>query len=256
MDVIRTEADRFAEVLGAADPAARCPTCSDWDATDLLWHLTDVHCFWAEILRTGAVTDEDVAVIEAAKPARPETVGELLARRDEATTALLSQLAELRDDEPRWSWWGPDQTVGFTRRMQTYEATFHRVDAELTARVPISPIAADVAAGAVDHCIDVMWGWMPPWAIYSPLATAAFAATDTDQVWTVELGHWDGVGPESGKSFDEPRAVRGAGSPDVTVVADSEQLARWAWSRRGEVAIDGSPTGRSALERLIANGIQ
>lgn len=52
-----------------------------------------------------------------------------------------------------------DQTVGFTRRMQTYEATMHRVDAELTAGLPVGPIAPDVAASAVDHAIDVMWGW-------------------------------------------------------------------------------------------------
>jgi hypothetical protein len=45
--------------------------------------------------------------------------------------------------------------------MQTYEATMHRVDAELTADLPTGPIAPDVAVGAVDHAVDVMWGWRP-----------------------------------------------------------------------------------------------
>lgn len=53
--------------------------------------------------------------------------------RERATTELVSQLNALDDSQPRWSWWEPDQTVGFTRRMQTYEATMHRVDAELIA---------------------------------------------------------------------------------------------------------------------------
>lgn len=255
--VIRTEADRFADVLGGADPKARCPTCPEWNAADLLWHLTEVHLFWAGILASGALTEEDVATVEQAKPARPDTVAEVLVLRDDATRSLLAELARLDDAEPRWSWWEPDQTVGFTRRMQTYEATLHRVDAELTAGVPIGPIPADVAVGAVDHCVDVMWGWMPDWATYEPLATAALTATDTGQSWTVEIGHWQGVGPESGNPFDQPRAVRGSGSsPDVTVAADAQQLALWAWTRGGQVHIDGTPAGRAALDELIANGIQ
>jgi len=54
---------------------------------------------------------------------------------------------------------GPDGRLH--RRMQTYEATMHRVDAELTADLPTGPIAPDVAVGAVDHAVDVMWGWRP-----------------------------------------------------------------------------------------------
>lgn len=255
--VIGTEAGRLAAVLGAADPAARCPTCPDWNAHDLLWHLTEVHLFWAGVLQSGARTDEDVAAIEQAKPVRPEELAGLLALREQATADLLAQLARLDDDEPRWSWWAPDQTVGFTRRMQTYEATFHRVDAELTAGRTVGPIAADVAAGAVDHCVDVMWGWMPDWATYEPLVTAAFDATDTGQSWTVEIGHWYGVGPESGNEFDEPRAVRGTGTATaVTVAASVEQLALWAWTRGGRVRTDGTQAGLDALDALIANGIQ
>jgi uncharacterized protein (TIGR03083 family) len=256
--VIRAEAGRFAELLGAADPEAHCPTCPEWNAADLLWHLTEVHLFWAGILRSGARTDEDVAAVEQAKPARPDGVAELLAMREQATGALLAELDRLDDVEPRWSWWAPDQTVGFTRRMQTYEATFHRVDAELTAGVSVGPIADDVAAGAVDHCVDVMWGWMPAWATYEPLATAAFDATDTGQSWTVEIGHWTGTGPESGNVFDEPRAVRGhsGDTASVTVAASAEQLARWAWTRGGQVRTDGTPAGLAVLDTLIANGIQ
>lgn len=81
--------------------------------------------------------------------------------RRQATADLISVLAELDDAQPRWSWWEPEQTVGFTRRMQTYEATMHRVDAERAAGLEPGPIAGDVAAGAVDHCVDVMWGWLP-----------------------------------------------------------------------------------------------
>jgi uncharacterized protein (TIGR03083 family) len=257
ISVIRREADRFADVLASTPPGDRCPTCPDWNAADLLWHLTEVHSFWAGILSTDARTEADMQAVENAKPARPDTIADMLPLRERATAALLEQLAELDDAAPRWTWWDADQTVGFTRRMQTYEATMHRVDAELTAGLPITPIGDGVAAGAVDHCVDVMWGWMPDWATYENLAVAEFVATDTGQRWSVQIGHWTGTGPESGKQFDVPRAVRAdGGEPTVTVSAPVQDLALWAWTRGGTVQTTGDADGMAAVQALIANGIQ
>lgn len=90
-----------------------------------------MHYFWAGVLARNARTEADLAAVEQTKPARPSATGDLLALREEATAALLDQLGSLDDAEPRWSWWPPEQTVGFTRRLQTHEATMHRVDAEL-----------------------------------------------------------------------------------------------------------------------------
>lgn len=52
-----------------------------------------------------------------------------------ATDLLLGQLARRADDEPAWFWFAADRTVGAIRRMQTHEATVHRVDAELAALI-------------------------------------------------------------------------------------------------------------------------
>jgi uncharacterized protein (TIGR03083 family) len=255
--IIRGEAQRFADVLAATSPEARCPTCPDWSVCDLLWHLTEVHYFWAGVLSQDVWTDADIEAVERAKPERPTAMSDLLALREQATTALLEQLDQLDDTEPRWSWWPPDQTVGFTRRMQTYEATMHRVDAELTARLPIGPIAPDVAAGAVDHAVDVMWGWKPEWATYETRAVVEFVAPDVEQRWLVEVGHWTGTGPESGTKFDQPRAVRAkAGNPTATVSAPVVDLALWAWTRAGSVAICGEPASVSALDAVVTHGIQ
>lgn len=261
LQVIETEASRLAEVLAQAEPAARVPTCPDWDATALLWHLTGVHRFWAQVLAQNPQTDEEVGALEQEDVPPPGTVAEILALRERATADLLAQLAVLADDEPRWSWWEADQTVGFTRRMQTYEATMHRVDAELAAGVAVTPIASDVAAGAVDHCVDVMWGWMPDWASYERLAVVELVATDTGARWLVEMGHWFGTGPESGNEFDMARATRaGEGAhATATVSATAEQLSRWAWNRapdEGAVHIEGTEAARAAVDRLIEQGIQ
>jgi uncharacterized protein (TIGR03083 family) len=245
--IIRTEAQRFADVLSTTAPDARCPTCPDWSASDLLWHLTKVHSFWAGVLSRDARTDADIEAVERAKPPRPAATSDLLALREHATTALLVQLRRLDDAEPRWSWWPPDQTVGFTRRMQTYEATMHRVDAELTAGVPIAPITAGVAAGAVDHAVDVMWGWLPDGATYEPRGVVEFVATDIGRRWLVEVGDWTGG----------PRAVRAsAGEPTATVRAVVADLALWAWTRGGRVEISGDDASVEALDAVVANGMQ
>lgn len=260
IDTIERESERFAAVLTDADPAARVPTCPEWSAADLLWHLTEVHLFWGAVLARAPQSDAEVGEIEEGKPARPETVELMLPVRRDATAALVEQLRALPDDASRWSWWPADQTAGFTRRMQTYEATMHRVDAELAAGLTPSTIPADVAAGAVDHCVDVMWGWLPEWAAYEPLSVVELQATDTAQRWLVEIGHWTGVGPESGTAFDEMRAVRAdGGEAEATVVGTAEQLARWAWSRvpqEGSIQVAGSEEARAVVDRLIAAGIQ
>ncbi|MFK5635427.1 MULTISPECIES: maleylpyruvate isomerase family mycothiol-dependent enzyme [unclassified Ornithinimicrobium] len=255
--VIRTESQHLADVLATVPPSARVPSCPEWDAGDLLWHLTEVHSFWAGILAGDVRTEDGVEAVEAAVPPRPPTTAEVLALRERATADLLAQLERLDDAEPRWSWWDADQTVGFTRRMQTYEATMHRVDAELTADLEVGTIAADVATGAVDHCADVMWATVPEWATEEQLAVVALVADDTQDRWLVDVGRWTGTGPESGTEFDWPFARRSTGgAPTVTVTGSVQDLALWAWGRGGSVQVEGSRPGVEAVDALIAHGIQ
>ena len=249
LGIIDTESARFAAALAGADPDGRCPTCPDWTAADLLWHLTEVHFFWAEILARRAISEDALPGIEASKPQRPNDIADMLTVREEATAQLLRQLAEREDAEPCWSWWPPDQTVGFTRRMQTYEATMHRVDAQLTAGLPVTPPAADVAAGAVDHAVDVMWGWLPDGASYEPAEVVQFIATDIERHWLVEVGSWRA---RDGSTW--PRAVRAdCGAPSSTISAPVADLALWAWTRGGTVRRSAES---ATVDALLAAGMQ
>lgn len=250
--IIDSESRRFADVLSSTDPASRCPTCPDWSATDLLWHLTEVHYFWAGILGQRVLSEAGIPAVEAAKPERPSAVADLLALREDATAKLVDQLTGRDDTDPCWSWWPPDQTVGFTRRMQTYEATMHRVDAELAAVVPTSPIAPEVAAGAVDHAVDVMWGWMPEHASAQSGAVVEFVASDTGARWLVDVGMWSAPSGDSA-----PRATRAdGGQPTATVTAPVGDLALWTWTRGGSVDITGEPRAVAALDALLTQGMQ
>jgi uncharacterized protein (TIGR03083 family) len=249
--IIATESRRLADALAGVAPGRGCPTCPEWTAADLLWHLTEVHFFWAGILARRITSDTELPVVERSKPARPASFDELFPLRERATDALLEQLESREDAEPCWSWWPADQTVGFTRRMQTYEATMHRIDAELTASSTVGPVADDVSAGAVDHAVDVMWGWMPAGAVHRPEGLVELIATDSGARWLVEVGAWTAPAGESG-----PRALRAdAGRSTATVAAPLADLALWAWTRGGAVRTDGDLATLGALDAVIAEGL-
>jgi uncharacterized protein (TIGR03083 family) len=252
LSIIDSESRRLAEVLSGVDPESRCPTCPDWTASDLLWHLSEVHFFWAAILERDVRSEADLPAVEAAKPQRPAAIADVLPLREQATAALVTGLRNRDDAEPLWSWWTPDQTVGFTRRMQTYEATMHRVDAELAAGLPVSPIAGDVAVGAVDHAVDVMWGWKPDAATYEATAVVEFVASDTGQRWLVEVGGWTSPGGDG----SGPMATRAtSGEPTATVTAPVVDLALWAWRRGGEATVSGRPESVAALNSVVTQGM-
>ena len=246
IDLLAREAKRFADVLGTVPAATPVPTCPGWDASDLLWHLTEVHYFWAGVLANGVTTEDGADTIHAAIPRRPTSIPEILSLRELATHELVGMLALLSDDEPRWSWWPPDQTVGFTRRMQTAEVVMHRIDAELTARAEVSPIAPDVAVGIVTHAVDVMWGWQPDETQFEALGVVEFVAHEGEH-WLVDVGRF-GAQPAALRAVD--------GHPSVTVRGTAEELARWAWGRRGRAHVEGVGPARSGLDAVVAHGIR
>jgi Mycothiol maleylpyruvate isomerase N-terminal domain len=62
------ESARFAEAVGTVPPSAAVPTCPDWNADDLLWHLGEVQWFWGAIVRDGVTTDDQVEKLRAERP--------------------------------------------------------------------------------------------------------------------------------------------------------------------------------------------
>ncbi|USQ77607.1 maleylpyruvate isomerase family mycothiol-dependent enzyme [Ornithinimicrobium cryptoxanthini] len=267
MAAIAGESERFLEAIQVADPGAQVPTCPDWTTDDLLWHLTEVHSFWAEILRSGARTDDDVEAVEAAKPGRPQDRGAAMALFREQTAALLAQLAERDDGAPAWFWLETAQNVGSTRRMQAHEATMHRVDAELTAGLASAPIDPDLAADGIVHAITVMWAWwstLPGFEFHPVGGDVTLAASDLDQAWQVQPGRWRGVG-QSGKEYDEPGVTladpsgadtTGTSPAAGSVTGTAEELMRWLWGRGPEPHLDGDPETLDALRSAQQAGMQ
>src|SRR6478672_708326 len=87
LDHIRRESARFRAVLADCDPSARVPSCPDWDAADLLWHLSEVQHFWAAMIIGRPQGPDDYS-----HPPRPETYAGLLDYFDAGSGALLEVL--------------------------------------------------------------------------------------------------------------------------------------------------------------------
>lgn len=257
------ESRRFSAVLAGVDPAVRVPTCPDWSSADLLWHLTEVQWFWGSIAGRPVIESADIELAEAEKPDRPAAYPELLTLFETARERLAAAVEDGSDDLPRWSW-AADRTLGFIRRRQAHEALIHRVDAELSAGVPVEPFDAALAADGVDELLRVMWAAMPGWASFSAGGgVIAIECTDTAHSWLIELGRMSGTSPKSGTTYDEPTiAMLGPGTrePDARVRARAGDLDRWLWNRdtadSAGIELTGSERELDGLAALIAGGVQ
>lgn len=256
---ILAETERFADVLAETEPSAPVPTCPDWTAADLLWHLTEVHAFWARVLSSGALSDADIEAVEEDKPERPTDADALFALLDSETANLVEQLDKRLDEQPAWSWFGTDQTVGFTRRMQVHEAVMHRVDAEGAAGVQLTAIDPEVAVDGVLHAIDVMfawWGTLPGFEFTPADSVVALTLTDVGRTVLLRPGRWRGVG-ESGKIYDEPGILRITDlTPDAAFAGTADEVDRWLWGRGPEPEADGDAAALDAVRAVVAEGIQ
>ncbi len=261
---LAAESARFLEVLAAADPSARVPTCPDWSADDLLWHLTEVQLFWASVGEGPVVDEAGLDAVEAGKPARPDDRDALLRLAEDATERLLAALRAGSPSTPAWSWHAPEQTLGFTMRRQAHEALVHRVDAELTAGVDLTVPDAALAADGVDELLRVMWG-LPDgdWATWTPSdRVVRVETTDTGHGWTLRLGRWSGTGPQSGREFDEATALvvdgDDAGAPAAVLRGRAADLDLHLWNRLPADPVErtGDPDALADLDEVRGAGVQ
>jgi uncharacterized protein (TIGR03083 family) len=236
---IRRESARFREVLTTCDPAARVPSCPDWTAADLLWHLTTVQHWWHAMITNRPQSAEEMGYTE---PERPEGYDSLLAAYDDTHTAFVTGLAAADPAEPAHSWSGDpaNHTVGFTYRRQAHEALIHRLDAELTAGT-VTPLDRELAADGVDEALDWMYGDLPPWGSFDPLPRfVEFRMSDAGtSVWT-QLGIFAGTSPGGDVYADEKdlHVVPAPGRPaEVVVEGDAAALDAWLWKRRDDAGI-------------------
>jgi len=249
---IRTESQRFLAVLGDVDPRAHVPSCPDWDAEDLLWHLAEVQWFWASVVE-GRL--QHVDGVEG--PDRPADRERLLSFMAEQSDRLVTVLGAADPTEQVYMW-AEDKAVGYIRRRQAHEALIHRLDAELAAGT-VTPLDPALASDGVHETLAVMFGGCPPWGTFTPSGTQVeVVAEDTGLVVPVALGRFTGTDPASGTAYDEPDVSVSAADPTApahaTVRGTADDLDAWLWHRRNDSLLhkDGDPGVLAAFTAVLA----
>lgn len=258
LTVIREESDRFRRAMLATSASTQVPTCPDWNADDLLWHLAEVQWFWGQIVLRGLTSADEV---EGLSPERPDGRAELVTFFDRASEDLVRGLSNADPAAAAWTW-APEQSVGFILRRQAHEALIHRLDAELTAGAS-TPIDADLAADGVDEALRIMYGGLPPWGSFTPLPgrTLRLETTDTGHTWFITLGTFTGTDPSDGVIYDEPdlsvHAADDGSAVASSVSGTAADLDCWLWHRPVATPIirSGDPTVLAELDTIIAPGI-
>ncbi len=260
LDHLARESARFALVLDGTSAQAQVPSCPDWNADDLLWHLGEVQWFWGSVVRQKIVTDDELERL--GRRERPVTRAGLREFYAMASTELGELLAASPPETPTWSW-ADDRTVGFIRRRQAHEALIHRVDAELTggSRTSMDPM---LSADGADEALRIMYhGTLPPWGSFAAdeARTIRVKSSDTGDSWFLTLGHFTGTDPDDQRSYDRA-AFRAAeadhgGPAAATIAGAAADLDCWLWHRPtlGPVERAGDEAVLSAFEAILASGV-
>ena len=222
---------RLREVAGG-DPATNVPSCPGWSVADLLYHVAVVYLHKVQSIRLG----------QAPEPWPPDLSGHApLDALDEAYADLAKTFAAHDASDPAFTWYDPDQTVGFWIRRMAQETVIHRRDAELAFGVPTSA-ADDLAKDGIDELLVIFVGWATTkWA--SEIADELAARKD-DTVLVDDFllrPTLEGVRVERGQDVDA--ALRVTGTPS--------SLLFWLWNRSAPtddaVVVDGD---QSVAERF------
>jgi len=238
LDHLDREYRLMAEALAAAAPEAGVPSCPDWTVVDLDSHVAHVFAHKVETIRAGAWP----------RPWPPATPPKL----DEAYAEMRAEFDARRPEEIALTFHDPDQTIAFWIRRMAQETVIHRVDAELAAGRPVTPIPADLAIDGIDELLTVFVAyasaaWPEDFAdVLRDADRRSVLVTTAGLAWTITAT------PDRIVIVSvDPETVAAA-----TVSGEPSEVYRWLWNRGGEVTIDGDRALAGVLSGLFAPGLQ
>ena len=139
------------DAAAAVELTVPVPTCPGWTMGDLVFHVAEVYLHKVTVMRTGEWPKQwpPPGAEHAAKlPLLGRAYGELIA-----------EFSARRPTDPTPTWYDPDQTVAFWIRRMAQETVMHRIDAELAAGLPVTPVPDDLALDGVDEVLKRFLGY-------------------------------------------------------------------------------------------------
>ncbi len=211
LDHIRSDGDLVA-ALAPRGLDLPIPVCPGWDVREVVAHLASVYDHKVMAIRLGRRPAEGEWVID--EPFPKSTVEWF----EDEHAKLLAELAAHAPTDPAWTWWEPDQTVGFWYRRMALETVVHRVDVE-TQFGPRSAIDDALAVDGIDEVLTVMLGGEDEAAADAP-GTGTVNVLAADAAWSVRL--------EDASTIVESGAHA---SPDAELSGDPGELFLYLWGR-------------------------
>jgi uncharacterized protein (TIGR03083 family) len=188
------------------------PICPPWDVREVVAHVATVYDHKVIAMRLGRKPVEGEWVTD--EPFGKDTVEWF----NDEHAKLLAELAAHKPSAYAWSWWEPDQTVGFWCRRMALETVVHRVDIEAQFGPP-SPIDAALAVDGIDEILMVMLDGDDEAAAAVP-GTGTVEVIAGDAAWSVTL--------------EDSRTVVTPGrrtSPGAVLSGDPAALFLYLWGR-------------------------
>jgi uncharacterized protein (TIGR03083 family) len=228
---------------------APVPTCPGWTVADLTRHVAEVYLHKTLAMREGAEPETF--------PPEGLAGEEPVALLDRTYAGLRAEFAARKPADPAGSWYTPDQTVGFWIRRMAQETVIHRIDAELGAGQPVTPVRADLAVDGTDELLKVFVAFgVAEWGDY-------FSEVLAGSPGRTYLVRTDGAAwrVRTGPGQFEVTDGAGDGPADVTVTGPPEAVLRWVWNRESpgqpsEVTVRGAPEAVEELHRCIVIATQ
>jgi uncharacterized protein (TIGR03083 family) len=229
--LLRCLEDDFALLRAAVagtDPSARVPSCPDWSLGELARHVAEVYLHKAECIRLRAFPEDwPPGVLD------PDPVTSL----DRTHAVLTGQLSAHSAADPAATWYEPDQTVGFWIRRMAQETVIHRIDAELAAGRPVSPIPDDLAVDGIDEVLKLFVGygsshWVDDFGDLLDTPDERPVSVSTDHhAWTLTAEAAEDGRP--GRVNVTDAGVDG----EALVSGDPVPLLLWLWNRGDDASV-------------------
>lgn len=229
LSLLRSDGSLLAETA-RRDLDAPVPPCPGWQVRDVVTHTAEVYEHKLECIRLRAQPD----------PWPPDWPAD----RDpldwfaDAHSRLVHVLSTTDPATPAYTWWPPDQTVGFWIRRMAQETAVHRVDAQ-SAFDAITPVDPELAVDGVDEVLMLMlegdWSDAP---IDQVGDGERIEVATGGRSWLVTL---------LPKSIDVV-AADGA-QARARVSGEPSNVLLWLWGRAGDSAVEFG--GDRAATRLL-----
>jgi uncharacterized protein (TIGR03083 family) len=215
LETLAADADRLSTVA-AGRLAAPVPSCPEWAVRDVVEHVTFVYLHKVECMRRQARPDSWPPELPARDPL--ELFGE-------AYEAMRAEFVARGPSAPSYTWFPPDQTVGFWFRRMAQETAVHRVDVELAAG-EVTPVDAELAADGVEELLRLFVASDEPeepvvGLLVGLLVDRVVELATGERTWRVAFGEGSiQVLPDDAKQ-----------EPSARISGPSSDLLLWTWGR-------------------------